>query len=228
MDKIDKYIKKVINGLDLDKKEIDELKTQFKDHIFSLKAEYLEKSYSDDKAIDLALEDFGNENNISEMFDNNETMFFSTYKKVMLVLFCTYLFFLCAYLINLSNFELPKLRFNIINIIPFRTIISIIKAILAYGLNINTLMIPYQCLFFIPMGVFIPLINYKANSFKYAIKIFTLIVLLIQVVKFVVGMGRGNIDFAIFQLLGCLIGYGIYKILMKSKILKKFISVLHY
>ncbi|MBU3174578.1 hypothetical protein [Clostridium estertheticum] len=68
MDKVDKYIKKVINELDLDKKEIDELKTQFKDHIFSLKAEYLEKSYSDDKAIDLALEDFGNEHNISEMF----------------------------------------------------------------------------------------------------------------------------------------------------------------
>ncbi|MPQ33982.1 VanZ family protein [Clostridium estertheticum] len=227
MDKIDKYMKKVINGLDLDKKEIDELKTQFKDHIFSLKDEYLEKGYSDDKAIDLALEDFGNEHNISEMFDNNKTMFFSTYKKVIIVSFGIYLFLLCVYLIRVSTLGPARLRLNIISIIPFRTIISIIKAILAYGLNINTYMIPSGCLWFIPMGVFIPLINCKANSFKYATKTFIIIVLLIQVVNFVVGR-VGNIDFAIIHLLGCLSGYGIFKILIKFKILKKVKSVVTY
>ncbi|MBU3174577.1 VanZ family protein [Clostridium estertheticum] len=128
---------------------------------------------------------------------------------------------------RVSTFGVARLRLNIISIIPFRTIISIIKAILANGLNINTYMIPSGCLWFIPMGVFIPLINCKANSFKYAIKIFIIIVLLIQVVNFVVGR-VGNIDFAIIHLLGCLIGYGIFKILIKFKILKKVKNVVTY
>ena len=214
MSKIDTYISKVINPLDLDKKEANELKFQFKDHIISLKDEYLEKGYSIDEATDLALKNFGNEHNISEMFNNEKIAFFDNPKKVIISIFCAYLFILFAFLNRVSAFELPRLRFSILNIIPFATLIPLVKYLLYNGPNVNTLIIPCECLWFIPVGVLIPLISSKkTNSFKANLKIYIITVLSIQIIKFVIGIGRGNIDYAIIHLLGCLIGYGFYKVL---------------
>ncbi|AJA46680.1 hypothetical protein CPAST_c05800 [Clostridium pasteurianum DSM 525 = ATCC 6013] len=224
MNKEDAYIKNILKSLNLDRKESEELKIQFKDHISSLKKEYIDKGCNDEKATELALNDFGNENNITEMFNSGVSSDISNKKQISIVILCLYLFPFFAFLIRVAQFEMPYYRFSIINIIPLATLIPILKSIFYYGTNINTLIIPLSFLAFIPIGILIPLINVKSNIFRNNLKLYIIVILSIQAIKFIIGIGRANIDFAIIQLLGCIIGYSIHKILIKSKNIKKIVN----
>lgn len=212
MNKEDIYIRNILKKLNLDRKESEELKIQFKDHISSLKKEYIDKGCTDEKATELALNDFGNENNITEMFNSGVSSDINNKKKISIVILCLYLFPFFAFLIRVAQFEMPYYRFSIINIIPLITLKSMLKSIFYYGPNFTILIILLSFIAFIPIGILIPLINVNSNLFRNNLKLYIIIILSIQVGKTIIGLGRGNIDFAIIELLGCLIGYSIYKI----------------
>lgn len=69
MDKIiETYINQIVSELGCDKKEKQEIVDEIKDHLYLLKNEYLEQGLSDKEATNLALESFGEQNQLKNGF----------------------------------------------------------------------------------------------------------------------------------------------------------------
>ncbi len=213
MYKEDRYINNLLCKIDLDEIEKDELRIQFKDHINQLKNEYIEEGLSNDDALNKAIVDFGNENNILSSYNKIHINIYVW--RISLISLISYLFLLFAFLIHVSYVELPWLRFSLINITPFATLIPIFKSILAHGVNINNIMIPIEFIAFIPVGILLPVVSKNFNKFIPNLKAFIAFTIAIQLLKFIFSIGRGNIDFALIHLFGCCIGYILYVLIIK-------------
>ncbi|BDR65699.1 VanZ family protein [Clostridium tetani] len=212
MNKINKYISKVLNNIDVDKKTKCELRKELTDHLIELKSEYLNKGYSEKDSIELAIKDFGKDEDLSDTFNNdiNKTVTFNK-KIIVILLFIVYLVPSIGRFIYTSSWDASAMRFSFTNIIPFSKIYPIIYKI--YFNNADYLWIQDQIiliLLFIPIGIFIPLLTNNINSFYNNLKLYILITCSLQLIKFILGIGVGNIDYALLHLLGCILGYLIF------------------
>lgn len=79
MNKINKYISKILNNIDVDKKTKCELRKEFTGHLIELKSEYLNKGYGEKDSIELAIKDCGKNEDLSDTFNNdiNKTVTFN-------------------------------------------------------------------------------------------------------------------------------------------------------
>lgn len=215
MNKINKYISKILNNIDVDKKTKCELRKEFTDHLIELKSEYLNKGYSEKDSIELAIKDFGKDEDLSDTFNNdiNKTATFNK-KIIVILLFIVYLVPFIGRFIYTSSWDASAMRFSFTNIIPFSKIYRILHSIYFNTVDYsNYLWIQDQIiliLLFIPIGIFIPLLANNINSFYNNLKLYILITCSLQIIKFILGIGVGNIDYALLHLLGCILGYLIF------------------
>ena len=112
-----------------------------------------------------------------------------------------------------SNFSITEYALMQINIVPFKTIIEYIHAILTGSMNV---MIPIKNLvgnlvLFLPMGIYLPLFFKKSRSFKSFLLIVFAILLSIELIQFITKRGAFDIDDLILNLSGASIGLAIWK-----------------
>lgn len=215
MNELNKYISKILNNIDADKKTKCALRKEFTDHLIILKNEYSAKGYNEKDSIELAIKDFGNDIDLSDTFNNdiNKTMAFNK-KIILIVCFIIYSVPFIGRFIYTSNWDASTTRFMIKNLIPFSKIYSILRSIYFNTFNYSDyLWIQDQIiliLLFIPIGIFIPLLTNSVHSFYNNLKLYILITCSLQIIKFIFGIGVGNIDYALLHLLGCILGYLIF------------------
>lgn len=108
------------------------------------------------------------------------------------------------------------------NFVPFKTISTYFKAIFDGSMNMD---IPIKNLvgnfiMFLPMGFYLPFFMKKIN--KVSVFSFSIITLLfiIEVLQLVTRRGSFDIDDFILNMLGALIGFGIWKANIVQKLLK--------
>jgi glycopeptide antibiotics resistance protein len=108
------------------------------------------------------------------------------------------------------------------NFVPFKTIRTYITAMFDGSLNIG---IPIKNLFgnlimFLPMGIYLPYYIKKIN--KVGRIIFSMIILLfvIEITQLVTRRGSFDIDDFILNMVGALIGFGIWKTKIVQRVLK--------
>jgi len=108
------------------------------------------------------------------------------------------------------------------NFVPFKTISTYFKAISDGSMNMD---IPIKNLvgnfiLFLPMGFYLPFFMKKIN--KVSVFSFSMIILLliIEVLQLVTRRGSFDIDDLILNILGALIGFGIWKANVVQKLLK--------
>lgn len=107
------------------------------------------------------------------------------------------------------------------NIVPFKTISTYINAIFGGSMNTD---IPIKNLIgnfilLLPMGIYLPFITKKINKMN-ILSIFMIILLfIIEVVQLVTRRGSFDIDDFILNIIGALIGFGIWKTKIFQKIL---------
>ncbi len=120
---------------------------------------------------------------------------------------------------DLSLIEYIK---NSSNFVPFKTISTYIQAIFDGSMNIS---IPIKNIvgnlfMFLPMGIFLPFFIVKIN--KVSIFTISMIILLffIEAIQLVTRRGSFDIDDFILNMLGALIGFGIWKSKLFQRLLK--------
>ncbi|MFT9597276.1 VanZ family protein [Mesobacillus sp.] len=109
------------------------------------------------------------------------------------------------------------------NFVPFKTISTYIKAIFDGSMNMD---IPIKNLvgnlfMFLPMGIYIPYFIkgiYKVSVFSLSM---TILFFVIEVIQLVSRRGSFDIDDFILNMLGALIGFGIWKSTFIQKLLKQ-------
>lgn len=212
MDKIYKYAKKSVSKLDMPLKERRELKIQFIDHMTELYNSYKDEGYSEDDAIIKSINTF-NEGDFKE-FHNNKKI-----NKVLYFIFGLYCVgFALIYFYSSFRFDLFRTSININWLIPFKyTSFHLTEAFKNNNMSIEFLMAQLLLFIaFIPLGAFIPIITSKINSLVDNFKIYLFIVIALQLIKIPFKYGIVCIDYMIIGMIGCMIGYGLLKIINKT------------
>lgn len=109
------------------------------------------------------------------------------------------------------------------NFIPFKTIGNYIQAFYSGALNKSTVIINIvgNILVFAPMGILLPIIFRKLRNFKtYLITILAMLIS-VEILQLASHTGRGDIDDVILNLFGAVLFYGIWRLNVMQKILKK-------
>lgn len=117
---------------------------------------------------------------------------------------------------NLSLLEYIK---SSSNIIPFKTINTYVGAIIDGSMNID---IPIKNLFgnlimFLPMGIYLPYYIKKTNKLGSFIFSMTLLLFFIEITQLVTRRGSFDIDDFILNMVGAIIGFGIWNIRIIQK-----------
>lgn len=148
--------------------------------------------------------------------------------KILFIIYCFVLFFiLFLYGARTGNqFHLAVFseeHIEMVNIIPFKTIIGFIERMNNSTINTNIVVqnIFANLLMFVPMGMALPvLFKYKFNKLWKILIFIICFVFMIEIIQFLTFCGSADIDDVILNTIGCTIGYGIIKINFIRKILK--------
>ncbi len=209
MNNVDKYLNSILKKLDLPYKEKQDLKLQFKDHILTLQDNYISEGYNSDEACKLAIESFNNTEKISSDNFNNNSSNLSYMARIFAFIILIVAFIIVIILFN----DIKRLCYRITykDIIPFNYVYIAIKDIM-HGHNISNVQYITNfriiSLFFCAlMGFLIPIIINKLNSCIPTLKICTIGIILFELIF----DNHRNVDFVIFPILACLLGYFILK-----------------
>lgn len=148
-------------------------------------------------------------NNLREEYINN------TFRKIMVILLFLSIALIAICLLNPATNEGDAARTirsfgysNSIKLIPFKTLP------LMFTRNSPYVFWFFYILLFIPLGALIPFgINrYFNNSliFKY----YVMAILFVQIIRAIFPVGLVNVDIAILNFIGCMIGFLIYKYIL--------------
>lgn len=97
------------------------------------------------------------------------------------------------------------------NIIPLKTIKNMILYRKFYTPEIFFINLAGNVLMFIPLGFFLPIISKKMRSFKIVFASCFFIILTAELLQLIFNVGSFDVDDIILNMLGCIIGYGIYR-----------------
>lgn len=108
------------------------------------------------------------------------------------------------------------------NFVPFKTISIYVNALFNGSMNIN---IPIKNLFgylliFLPMGIYLPFYVKRVNKLGVFIIVIFGMLLLIEIIQLVTRLGSFDVDNLILNMVGALIGYGIWKTKIVQKLLR--------
>ncbi|MCM3358750.1 MULTISPECIES: VanZ family protein [unclassified Psychrobacillus] len=152
-------------------------------------------------------------------------------KVIKIVLNISFVFYLFALVVLLflgtrgflwSGITMIEYIKNSSNFIPFKTINTYIRALFDGSMNID---IPIKNLFgnlfmFLPAGIYLPYCIRKAKEISVFIISLSILLVVIEVVQVVTRRGSFDIDDFILNMLGALIGFGIWKTKFVQKLLR--------
>ena len=152
-------------------------------------------------------------------------------KVIKIVLNISFVFYLFALVVLLflgtrgflwSGITMIEYIKNSSNFVPFKTINTYIRALFDGSMNID---IPIKNLFgnlfmFLPAGIYVPYYIRKAKKISVFIISLSILLVVIEVVQVVTRRGSFDIDDFILNMLGALIGFGIWKTKFVQKLLR--------
>ncbi|MDF9615197.1 VanZ family protein [Bacillus cereus] len=219
---IEKYIKSIVQKINLSQSDKDELYFEIYDHLTSLKQEFLDQGKSEEEATTLAIQNFGEASTLGTEIE--KAMQSSTQKYVQWIgwgLFLPYSFVLLFKLLlgrsafyfgNLTYFfetgDWHSIHGGLINLVPFRSTIRYLTEFDSYNIDIVLMNTLGNVIIFIPFGFLLPLLFKQINNVKMASKIFIKFILLIESLQLLTFTGVFDIDDIMLNMLGALIGYG--------------------
>lgn len=150
---------------------------------------------------------------------------------IKLVLSVSFIFYLLALVVLLflgtrgyvwADLTLMEYIKRSSNFVPFKTISTYITAIFSGSMNID---IPIKNLvgnfiMFLPMGIYLPFFIRRTNKISVFSISMIILLLVIEVIQVVTKRGSFDIDDFILNMLGALIGFGIWKMKVVQKLLK--------
>ncbi|MGF7013285.1 VanZ family protein [Ornithinibacillus bavariensis] len=152
-------------------------------------------------------------------------------KFIKIVFSISFVFYLLALVVLLfidsrgsiwTNVSLLEYVKHSSNFVPFKTISTYMTALSDGSMNID---IPIKNLFgnfimFLPMGIYLPYFIKKINKISAFTISMILLLFVIEVIQVVTRRGSFDIDDFILNMVGALIGFGIWKTKVVQKLLK--------
>lgn len=146
-------------------------------------------------------------------------------RPILWTVFIIYCFIL-VYILFLSRgtrdgFTFVEYMRRFTNFIPFKTIIEYVQRYMDGYRNLSVLNLLGNLALFVPMGMALPCLFKKLNRFWKVVLWVLGMVVLVEIAQGVLRVGSIDIDDVIFNVSGAMIGYGIIKIPLISKLLSR-------
>jgi glycopeptide antibiotics resistance protein len=135
-----------------------------------------------------------------------------TYRIIFMIFFIMYVSFL-AFLTILGRFHGGIYTYRNINIIPFKTILQYLTT--SINPNISRTNILGNIEAFMPMGFLLPILFKKLRKFRKVLLVVLIVTFSIEILQYITGTGASDVDDVILNVLGGILGYLIYGIIMK-------------
>lgn len=111
-----------------------------------------------------------------------------------------------------------------VNLIPFRTIINYISDFQKYSSlsSFSFVNLSGNIVLFIPLGIFLPTIWKKQRKFSKFVITVCITIIAVELIQLFTMLGSCDIDDLIFNVLGAVIGFGIWKLKPVVKLLHRY------
>ena len=131
---------------------------------------------------------------------------------LIIISFVVYLAALLYFTIGKSSAVMINGEYRRLNLVPFKTISTYMTLLSAGRQGVAVLNLVGNIILFMPMAVYLPyFFKFLRKFWKDMIAVLVLIIL-IEIVEYVTGRGSLDIDDVILNLIGGVIGYGIWKL----------------
>lgn len=212
MKNIDKYIEEVLKNIDCTNEEKEDMHLEFHDHLNELKNEYIRTGKSPDEATKLAMKDFGDKKTICEEMNKSVSRLKGALNHIFKASWWIYSFaFVILLLRPFAKFHYP---IRTISLVPFNTILTYLNGTVnnfSYQILRNVF---GNILLFVPFAFLLPICFGKGRTFKESIIYTFLLSSLVEIYQFIFKVGILDIDDVILNVLGGVIGFMLYKIMM--------------
>ncbi|MBQ7922836.1 MAG: VanZ family protein [Clostridia bacterium] len=104
-----------------------------------------------------------------------------------------------------------------INLIPLRTISEFWNDLHGGGRSHAFINLAGNVIMFVPLGFFIPCVFPKADAFRRSMLYALIIILSIEIIQLATLLGSLDIDDVLLNMIGAVIGYGIFMMLNRKK-----------
>lgn len=221
MNDLEKYIEQVVQEIHCTMEEKEEMRLEFTDHLQMKVEELMMNGFTEKEAIVQAIADFGQVSQVSKELNKSISPYTKVFKIVLNTSWWVYilgmLFILLVYN-RLGHYNRFPMEARI-SIFPFKTITlyakELIRSFPYYFHNYIIRNFFGNLLLFLPYGFLAPLKHKAINSW---FKMFLLAFITssgIEAMQFITKVGICDIDDVIINVIGILMGYGIYRIFLK-------------
>jgi len=207
-----KYVNRILKSLDCNTTEKEELYYEFMDHLDSLKNEYLIKGYSEKKAIEHSIRDFGKENMVSTELNKSISRTQKVINKAMKTTWWLYVAILAKLLLWPGRAMFPPQRS--INLEPFKQIMTYIVRYGHYNFDTWFNNLFGNVIIFIPFGLLLPICLRKGNSLISNLYWTLMLSFFIEAAQYYFYVGIFDVDDIILNVIGGFIGFIVYKALL--------------
>ncbi|WP_166246101.1 VanZ family protein [Paenibacillus turpanensis] len=227
MNPFDSYLQKILTEINASEEEKQQLYTEFSDHLYHLKVEYISKGYSEIESVQLAITTFGDSKEVAKnmeevMFPNkhwlNKIAWFGLLMYIAVVLKLL-IFDEIRMHIREVNQEINYLRYNLV---PFESISTYLMNFHDYNFDTWFFNTFGNVLLFLPFGFLLPVLFSKTRT---AIRIICLSLtfsLVIEILQLTTRFGQFDVDDLILNSIGGYIGFIIF--ILISKVITKLIE----
>lgn len=214
MNEFESYIKHILKSLECGRKEKEELREEFLDHLNMLKEEHQQAGHTEEEAIRNALKDFGQTETISHELNKSISLIKENIYKVLKISFWFYIFNVIRIL------WIGRIGYGIrfgqsINLKPFTTIID-------YFVRFERMNFIYffnniigNIIFFMPFGFLLPIVYGKGKTIKDSFFYILIFSFTIEAVQHFFNLGVFDIDDIILNVIGGVLGCLVYKLCIR-------------
>ncbi|WP_436513046.1 hypothetical protein [Clostridium thermobutyricum] len=215
--KISKYLKKIVSNTNLNAKERKCLYESLSSNFNERYSDYIETGMNKELAFENAKNEIGDikefeiELNKNINCINPKLQYIAIFFSAIFIMLCLITSFTNGDVFEYHIFQfryLLNLKYILLGLVPF--------AYLPFMLNyLNSSLISNYFIvfiFYIPVGIFVPIALNRINNFRYNLKIFFFFALIIEISKFF-GTARATTTLLLINVFLCIIGYMLTKLI---------------
>lgn len=220
MSEFKKYIGSILDDVILDAKSRKDIADEIEDHLNLTKEELIGKGYTENEAVSMAINSFGEVKKIKNKYALTLNPFSRIIRKSAGILFVPYVLLI----IKLAFFNLYSqfgYRFSSINPVPLKSIAHYLFNFHRYNFDIWFNNLFGIMIAFIPFGFLIPIIHNRTRRIRDVIIVTIAFSALVEALQYITRRGSADIDDIILSTVGGIIGFIILKLFVKFILLLK-------
>jgi glycopeptide antibiotics resistance protein len=204
MDKITAYVDSIVNHLDISQAEKAETRDEIIDHLRLSVENYRDKGYSEDEAVNKAIQSFGEHSYLQKEFHKSMRPYYQIYHSTIFASALLYTFIVLRLVVFVPFVE----RQHGINPI---TVFHHIPIVLGHQENFYIMLgyvIPNTVLF-IPIGILLPLLFEQITKARQIVIPAIVFAVIIELVQQITRTGLFDFDTLFFATIGSLLGFAL-------------------